>query len=178
LSNVVDCPAVDGVENAEIALLLRQLDEGTWEWLTELGEVSETELTWQVFENGHSIATLLVHIAEVEAYWLHHVGAGQPYQDLEDEYLDGEAIDQGSISWPTAPPGRPLSHYTDLLKTTRARTKELLSSAGSPMTEVRERKDGKRFTLFWLLTHVMQHEAYHGGQAVLLQLMQRKAATS
>jgi len=31
----------------------------------------------------------------------------------------------------------------------------------------------REFTLSWLMTHVIVHEAYHGGQAILLLLQQR-----
>ncbi|WP_395145373.1 DinB family protein [Armatimonas sp.] len=161
----------------EIQNWLTQLDQATHEWLGELGEdLTDPELMWQAFPNGHSIGALLVHIAEVEAYWLHHIACGEPYQDREGEVLKGE-IDQFGIRWPT-PPTYPLHFYKALLATTREKTKRLIGALESPNhTATRVRRDGtaQEFTLSWLMTHVIVHEAYHGGQAVLLVLMQRKA---
>ena len=155
----------------EIDNWLKQLDQATHEWLGELGDdVTESELTWQAFASGHSIGALLVHIAEVEAYWLHHIACGEPYHDLEAEVLHA-AIDQGGIQWPT-PPLHPLSFYKALLTTTREKTKALIGSLGNPNhTALRGERE---FTLSWLMTHVIVHEAYHGGQAVLLLLQQRR----
>jgi uncharacterized damage-inducible protein DinB len=173
MSERQDCRPVEGVDNGEIALMLGQLDMTTSEWIgEELGDVTADELVWQPFEGGHSIAALMVHIAEVEAFWLHNVGAGEPYHDLEVEVL-GAVIDQDNVKWPTPPPGRPLSYYVELLNKTRARTKELIGVLNDP-TRVSTRKDGREFTLRWLLTHLILHEAYHGGQAVLLLIEQRK----
>lgn len=173
MSQLIDTPSVEGIENAEVSLMLRQLEQVPGEYIRMLGEVSEEELVWQPFEAGHSIAALLVHIAEVEAFWLHHVGCSEPYQDIEDEALGAE-IDQGNVRWPVPPPGRPLSYYLELLSTTRARTKELLATCEG-LDVVATREDGRSFTMLWLLTHVILHSSYHWGQAVLLLLQQRKA---
>ena len=165
---------MEGVENGEIALMLAQLGQATDEWLGELpADLTPEELVWQAFPGGHSIGALCVHIAEVEAFWLHHVACGEPYRDIESEALDGGEIDVRGPRWPAPPPGRPLSYYTDLMASVRARTKELVGKLDDP-ERVSSRADGRRFTLRWLLTHVISHEAYHGGQAALISLMQRK----
>ena len=155
----------------EINNWLVQLDQASHEWLSELGDdVNEAELIWQAFPDGHSIGAVLTHIAEVEAYWLHHIACGEPYQDIEGDVLNGE-IDQFGIKWPTPPP-HPLSFYRALLATTRDKTKLLIGALENPNhTALRGERE---FTLSWLMTHVVVHEAYHGGQAVLLLLQQRK----
>lgn len=155
----------------EINHWLAQLDQASHEWLSELGDdVNEAELIWQAFPDGHSIGAVLTHIAEVEAYWLHHIACGEPYQDIEGDVLNGE-IDQYGIKWPPPPP-HPLSFYKALLATTRDKTKTLIQALGNPNHTAR--RGEREFTLNWLMTHVIVHEAYHGGQAVLLLLEQRK----
>ncbi|WP_395094790.1 DinB family protein [Armatimonas sp.] len=155
----------------EINNWLVQLDQASHEWLSELGDdVNEAELIWQAFPDGHSIGAVLTHIAEVEAYWLHHIACGELYQDMEGDVLNGE-IDQYGIKWPPPPP-HPLSFYKALLATTRDKTKTLIGALENPNhTALRGERE---FTLSWLMTHVIVHEAYHGGQAVLLLLEQRK----
>ena len=157
--------------NNEINNWLAQLDQATREWMSQLDEnITGVELMWQAFPNGHSIGALLVHIAEVEAYWLHHICCGQPYEDMENTAL-GSEIDQFAVLWPTPPP-HPLDYYKALLGSTREKTKALIGSLDNP-NHTALRGD-KEFTLSWLMTHVIIHEAYHGGQAVLLLLQQRK----
>ena len=155
----------------EINNWLVQLDQASHEWLSELGDdVNQAELIWQAFPDGHSIGAVLTHIAEVEAYWLHHIACGEPYRDVEGDVLNGE-IDQYGIKWPPPPP-HPLSFYKALLATTRDKTKTLIGALENPNhTALRGERE---FTLSWLMTHVIVHEAYHGGQAVLLLLEQRK----
>jgi uncharacterized damage-inducible protein DinB len=157
----------------EINNWLTQLDQSTSEWLSQLDDdATEAELVWQAFPAGHSIGALLVHIAEVEAYWLHHIACDEPYQDLEGDVLKSP-IDQFGIQWPV-PPVHPLSFYKALLAATREKTKALIGALDSPShTAVRGERE---FTLSWLMTHVIVHEAYHGGQAVLLLLQQRKGS--
>ena len=154
----------------EINNWLKQLDQCTQEWFSQLDDdVTEAELSWQAFPNGHSIGALLVHIAEVEGYWLHHIACGEPHRDLESEVLCAE-IDQFAIRWP-APPPHPLSLYKALLSEMREKTKALIGALEDPNhTATRGERE---FTLSWLMTHVIVHEAYHGGQAVLLLLQQR-----
>ena len=160
----------------EIKNWLTQLDQATQEWLEELGDdVTEAELTWQAFPNGHSVGAVLTHIAEVEAYWLHHIACGELYQDMEDEVLHAK-INQDAVQWPTPPP-HSLSFYRALLTTTREKTRALIGAIESPEhTAKLTWRDGpeQELTLSWLMTHVIVHEAYHGGQAVLLLLQQRR----
>lgn len=173
MEKIIDCKPEEGVGNGEIALMLAQLDEGTKEWLGELpADLTPEEIAWQPFEGGHSIGALMVHIAEVEGFWLHHVAAGEPYRDLESEALDGASIDQDKILWPTPPAGRPLSYYVELMASVRARTRELIGKLDDPERTALFRD--RTFTLRWLLTHVIGHESYHGGQAVMLLILKRK----
>ena len=179
MRDVADYGPAPACADAELSLLLSQLDQATGEWLSELGDdVTDDELRWQPFAGGHSVAALIAHIAGVEAFWLHQVAAGEPPRDLEEEVIPG-GIDQYALQWGTPPAGRPLAFYKDLLRTTRERTRELVAALEDPRrTFPRTRRDGTtvEYTLRWLLTHVILHEAYHGGQAVLLLLEQRRRA--
>ena len=92
----------------------------------------------------------MLHIVDVEAHWLHHVAAGRPRDPQELKTLLSEATAPDGGRWP-APPRRPSS------------------TPGRPRRPCR----GRTFTLRWMLHHVIAHEAYHGGQAVMLTLMRR-----
>lgn len=162
-----------------VGLLLAVLDNTTREWREdELGDVPDDAVVWQPFPHGHSIGALILHIADVEAGWLHEVAAGRARTDKERRALLSQETDQDAVRWPDAP-REPLSWYFARHDEVRARTRELIL----PLTDLEQATPHHEadFTLRWLLGHVIAHEAYHGGQAVFLSLMrqdQQAAATT
>ncbi len=168
----IDTAPVAGRE-AQIGLLLAMLDEATSEWRSEIGDVSEDAVVWQPFPGGHSIGALILHIADVEAHWLHRIAAGQARTEEELAALLSRETKQYQVQWP-APPAQPLSWYYAQQDAVRARTKRLLDGFDDP-ERLSTHRDAE-FTLRWLFAHVVIHEAYHGGQAVLLALQRRKQA--
>lgn len=76
MSGRIDIVPVSGL-NVQVGLLLAALDNTTTEWRQELGDVPDEAVVWQPFPGGHSIGALLLHMADVEAYWLHEIAAGQ-----------------------------------------------------------------------------------------------------
>ncbi len=163
----VDVPPIPGAD-VQMGLLLAMLDDGTNEWREELGTVSDETVLWQPFPDGHSIGTLILHITDVEAGWLHHVGAGQARPEEELARLLSRETRQYDLTWPQ-PPARPLSWFLAQHDEIRARTRQIVAAWDDP-TLARPRGDTE-FTRRWLLHHVLTHEAYHGGQAVLLSVL-------
>ncbi len=167
-------------QDAQIGMLLAMLEDGTREWRDELiwrpsgrADPSEEKILWQPFPNGHSIGGLILHIAGVEIYWLHYLACGYKPSQEEQSLLMAEEIDVDRVYWPT-PPRRPLEWYFDQHDRIRARTHALISALDDPAREY-DWHDG-RVTLRWMLHHVVSHEAYHGGQAVLLALQYEATA--
>lgn len=162
-----DVLPTEGLE-VQVGLLLEGMEVTTREWREELGEVSEEALIWQPIPNGHSIGAILLHITDVEAFWIHQVAGGRVRTEEELKRLLSEETDQYRGRWPS-PPKQPLSWYLAQMDEIRARTREVAQEINAP------EKTGllweQVFTFRWLLHHVMTHEAYHGGQAVLLALL-------
>ena len=163
----VDVLPVAGLD-VQTGLLLAMLDDGTNEWREELGAAPDETVVWQPFSGGHSIGALILHIADVEAYWLHQVGAGQARSEEELTRLLSQETQQYDVSWPR-PPAQSLSWFLAQHDEIRARTRQIISTWDDPAL-VRPRKDAE-FTRRWLLHHVLTHEAYHGGQAILLSIL-------
>jgi uncharacterized damage-inducible protein DinB len=169
-----DVPPIEGL-NPEVGLLLAMLDDGTREWRGELGDLPDEAVIWQPFPNGHSLGTVILHIADVEIHWLHRVAGGREPSLEEEAQRIADAIDPDAVYWP-APPARPLAWYFEQHDAARTRTRAIISELND-LERITEdpRHPGKyEFTLRWLLHHVITHEAYHGGQAVLLSLMREK----
>ncbi len=112
----------------------------------------------------------------MEAFWLHEVAAGRARTDEERRALLSHETDPDAVRWPDAP-RQPLSWYFARHDEVRARTRELLLPLAD-LERATPHRDAE-FTLRWLLGHVIAHEAYHGGQAVLLSLRRQnqQAAT-
>ena len=163
----------DPAHEIQIGLLISMLDDVTKEWREEMGEVSIEDIMWQPFPGGHSIGGLLLHMVEVEHFWIHSVASDVSLTQEEIEIFMSENIDQYGISWPT-PHAKPLSWYFDLQDTYREKTKAYLLTHTDPETIANHNQT--EFTLRWIVQHVVAHEAYHGGQAVLLSLMRSRVA--
>jgi uncharacterized damage-inducible protein DinB len=166
-----DVTPVAGLD-PQLGLLLGMLDDGTREWRRELGEVTDEAVIWQPFPGGHSIDAILLHIANVEAGWLHEVAGSETRTDEERVRLLSKETHKYQVQWPR-PPEQPLAWYFEQHDAIRARTHVILR--GSESVERVGHRNERAFTLRWLLHHVITHEAYHGGQAVLLALMQARA---
>ena len=147
------------------------LDDTTAEWRRELGRVGADVVRWQPAENAHSIGALILHVADVEGFWLHEIAAGCPMPESDVKLFLSRETQQYSGVWPK-PPRKPLSWYYAQHDRIRARTRELLSSMDKP--EKRCTRGTRELTLRWLIYHVITHEAYHAGQAVLIASLYKK----
>lgn len=168
----VDVKPVEGME-IQTGLLLAMLDDATQDWRRHLGEVSEDALCWQPAPNAHSIGAILLHIADVESHWLYAVATGQMRSEEEVRRLLSKETKQAIGEWP-APPRRPLAWYYAQHDEIRERTRHTIRELNNPEHIGTRREQG--FTLRWLLHHVITHESYHFGQAVLLSLLYPKLA--
>jgi len=168
----LDLHPVDGLD-PELTTLLATLQEGTNEIREELGDVPEDAIVWQPYDKGHSIGGVLLHNAEAEAYWFEEVAAGRDLSAEELAEVLSEEIRQYEYSWPV-PPRKPLAYYYSIADRVRERTIQTLRELNNPMRVSTRPND--TCTLRWILAHVVGHESYHGGQAVLLKVLWEKTA--
>ena len=166
---VLDVKPSQGLD-IQLGLLCAMLDDGTREWRSELDEITQEAILWQPFPKSHSIGSVILHIADVEAYWIQEVGAQQALSDEQLKLFMTLEIKQDAVEWPI-PPNEPIEWYWEVCANVRKKTHEIIQEIGNPAS-TRPSGDGKReYTLRWLLHHVITHEAYHGGQVSLLNLM-------
>lgn len=157
----------------EIGLLLAMLDKTTEKMRAELGKIPDEALVWQPYPNGHSIGAILIHLAACEAGWLHVVAAGDSVPNLETEWMDGKPIDQYEGIWP-APPAKPLSWYRGLQDQVRARTHELIRDLDPDTFCTVTWAPDRECTVRWIIHHNIEHQAYHIGQAVMLNIARQR----
>lgn len=166
-NDTIPAPGVD----LQIGLLLAVLDQTTATWRRQLDDVSDDVVVWQPFPGAPSIGLLIMHLVDAEAFWIKEVGDGRPLTPEELTAMLSKETDQNSVQWPV-PPRHPLSWYLAHHDAVRAQTYEIASRINDPH-HLGDRADlpDREFTLRWLLSHIIQHDAYHGGQAVMLSLM-------
>ena len=160
-------PAAD----PQTALLLAVLSDGTREWRDELGDVTPNALLYQPEPNGHSIGAVLLHVADVEGFWLYDTATGDGRTLEELQTLLSKETDQNRGVWP-APPPHPLAWYYEQQDAVRRRTLATWQTIAD--LSATRTTDNETFTLRWLLSHVIAHESYHGGQAVLLHELYKR----
>ena len=154
----------------EMGTLLATLEDGSREWREELGEISPEGLVWQPFPGGHSVGAVLLHIAEVEYFWIKEICMGEKTPPELQEIWMSEQTKQYEVSWPT-PPAKPLSWYLEQLDFVRAETRIALTRMPDHQGVVGWESWDYESTRRWVLAHVVEHDSYHGGQAVLLKLL-------
>lgn len=150
----------------EHGLLLSALNDGTREWRGELGEPTEDALVWQARPGGHSIGGLLLHMAVVERLWTEVWCLNRPLTAEERETYQANESDVDNGVWPT-PPRKPFEWYWELLMDARGRVHRAVKEFPAPEAEFTTPWGGT-VTTRWTLAHLVQHDSYHGGQAVLL----------
>ncbi len=147
-------------------LLCAILRDGTNEWRSEIDQnLPDEAVAWQPKPGMHSIGGCILHIAAVEVYWFERFALGLAPDTEERKLLLVEETDVDGWRWPE-PPKESIAWYFELHDRIRARTLESIKK-WPPADTVIERGD-RQATLRWVFGHVIQHEAYHGGQAVLL----------
>ena len=162
---------VGGPARAETRALLEMLDSTSAMGRAELRGVSDEELRWQATKGGHSIGMILLHIADVEYWWVQVVALGWPQdQALHDKLLSRET-NQYAGAWPK-PPVRRKAWFLKQCDEVRAVTKREL--VGLDASKHKGRIGEREYSLRWILHHLIEHEAYHLGQAVLLRELYKK----
>ena len=152
----------------EYGLMLAILEDGTREWMGEIGEPSEDAIVWQPVTGGYSIGAILLHIAYVEVAWFESGILGRKISDKDAALYMVDETDVDNGVWPV-PPRKPWAWYKQLLHDARARTFKSVLDFPDPASSFQGRTS--TMTCRWTVGHVIQHDSYHGGQAVLLAML-------
>lgn len=162
---LTDAEPLPGYANP-YGLLCAILQDGTKEWRWELDrELPDEAVVWQPAPGMHSIGGCILHICMAEVFWFERFALDLPWDPDERKLLMVDETDVDAWSWPR-PPHQPISWYFALHDRIRARTLESIKKW--PAADTAKEHDGTPRTMRWVFGHVIQHEAYHGGQAVLL----------
>lgn len=149
-------------------LLCAILQDATVDWRAELWEdVGADAVTWRVRPGGPSIGAVMLHMMQVEIFWLEMFVLGRRMDPDEANELMWADLDVDKSIWPD-PPAQPLTWYFAWHDRIRARMLESIKEWPAPDTKLTREGEPNLYTPGWVLGHVIQHETYHGGQIVML----------
>lgn len=174
--NILKAPRVG--PTAEAVSFLTQLDDLSRRIFEDLDGCTAAELGWQPRRGTNSIGMLLAHNAVVEVYWM--LVATESFTPEKLKKVLGIAIDDDGMplaadATPAANlKGRPLAWYRKLHDRARAfatTTMRTLNAEAMNRVIRRPRRDGTRHdcNVRWILYHVLEHQAGHYGQMLLLR---------
>jgi len=162
-------PPAEGLSR-EIGFLLAGMDEVRGQLRRAIESMSDVEISHPAFPGAHSIGALALHIGEAEWWWMNCVIQGheltdedrmQPYWDvLKDP--DGFAAN-----------GFSAGYCLERIAAVREDTRRFLASLDDDDLEriySHTRRDKlTEHSLRWILHHLIDHEAQHKGQILMLK---------
>jgi len=180
LETLLEIPA--GFASATVARCLAELDDQSRRLIEATRGMTVEELGWQPAPGTNTIGMLLAHIAVAEAHMTDVGLARLEHSDVPA--VVGLRPDDDGLPLPAdgAPPeilaGRSIDWFHGLLEKARAHTHLVarrLSDADLQRLVTRRRADGttRVFSVDWMLYHLLEHEAGHFGQILLLRHLHR-----
>ncbi|MFN8586564.1 MAG: DinB family protein [Candidatus Eisenbacteria bacterium] len=165
--------------SAEVMTFLGQFDDLSRRQFGDLESCSVPELAWQPRRGANTIGMLLAHNAVVEVYWM--LVATESFTPERFEEILGIGLDDDGIPMP--PDGLPPAHlrrrtiawYRALHDRARAFTSGVMRRLTTADLDrvvrrrMRRKNSFHECNLRWLLYHVLEHQAGHYGQSLLLR---------
>lgn len=163
--NVVD--ALPGFM-PDVGRIFWMLEDARRRTQTVLDGLAPAALDWRERPDGHTIGTLLYHIAAIELDWLHAevLEDGVPDMSIWDLFTDEVRDANGRLTLIT---GHEMAWYSERL----VRVRELMRSAYRDMTPEAFRHV-RRLPQYdvspeWVLHHLCQHESEHRAEIMALK---------
>ncbi|RYG33259.1 DinB family protein [bacterium] len=170
IMTTVDLSLPTGFSNPEIALLAAALNDGTREVREELGLVTPEELAFAPYPGGHNASAVLLHHAQVEALWIQCDLFRESDVEAKRRFPEFTG-DWHKSGWPEVGPMTLKEIYR---RSDEIREVTLTHLATLEDSQLLTQPDGQfADTARWVVNHLIGHESYHYGQAVLLVEMAR-----
>jgi len=154
----------------KIGICLAKMEDVRTRTLKYVEGMSPEQLAWSPNDTCESIATLLLHIAAAERSW---IGEDIMRKPMDEWWKIAFPIryDIPQIS------GKKLSYFIEILATTRQETKDALKTLTdddlsreiAPLDPGEQDNAEKRFSIDWILYHLVEHEAHHKGQIAVMK---------
>ena len=115
--------------------------------------------------NFETIGTLLLHIAAIEWSWVFEDidGLEMDYEKFKHAFALRSDVDIPQLK------GKKKQFYVELLKEVREEVYQRMKKMTDKDLEREIRSDSNKYNIEWILFHIIEHEATHIGQVLLLK---------
>ena len=165
MQNIIDLN-FDKNLSPKIAELYGMLSETRIRLLEEVEGITQEQLDYSPnITKIETIGTLLFHIAAIEFSWIYEDIFKQEmdYEEWKYAFALRENLDPPQLT------GRPLSFYLDKLRDLREKVYETLRTMKDEELQSIIESGTNKYTIFWILYHLNQHESLHIGQINFLK---------
>jgi uncharacterized damage-inducible protein DinB len=153
-------------EGSELSLLAEYLDLQRETLLAKTDGLTRAQLNAAHPPSALTLAGLLSHLALVEETWMEVRFAGLPEREPWST-VDWDADPDWEFrAAQTQEPDELKARYRDACERSR---RVVASASGADQLSARPRRDGRRFSLRWVLLHLIEETARHAGHADLLR---------
>ncbi len=147
------------------------LEDVRKETLDGVNHLSKEQLFQNPMEDEYPIGAYLMHLAEVDIWWLEIISGTKQPDDLKKKAYSDKWFDP---SEKPEPPKEPLeiNNYLETIAEARKNFLDYVSSLkDSDLEEIIEFKGSRgvrKFSKKWIIYHILEHEAHHRGQMFML----------
>lgn len=161
--------AVDGFTTG-IGLYLSGLNEVREQLHEALADLTDEQVARRAVSGAHSIGALALHIGEAEWWWIQCVVAGRKMTDEDRRVAHWDVLEDPDGF---AANGYSAEYCMNAIDEIRKRTRQHLSSFTDDdldrLFSYKKRGKTVEVSLRWVLHHLMDHEAQHKGQILMLK---------
>ncbi len=159
----------------EIGFYLSGIEKVRAQLREAIADLTVEELAWRVTPTAHQIGNLILHIGESEASWIHEIVAERELSEEEQKFAhfyDTTERDYAEKNYTAA-------ECIERLDEIGRRSREILARLTDEDLERFfgfERSGGKfEVSLRWIIIHLIEHEATHKGQIMMLKRLMRES---
>ena len=167
-------PAFDPESQAFVGVMAASFDDQSRRLRDRVAGLGVEHLEWQERPGRNTVGMLMAHLAGAEIGWFYVVCGGLSQDDgarVVNERLGIDlASDGGGMPLradgvhPASLKGRDLEGYLDLLARARSATNELLTTWDDASLDTTVTFGPMTASHRWVLYHILEHFAGHGGQ--------------
>jgi uncharacterized damage-inducible protein DinB len=153
-----------------IGYYLGGMEEVREQVVNAVKNIPEDLLGTPAFLGAHSIGALVLHIGEAEWFWMQMVVSRQPLTDEVKQSAFWDVLEEPKAF---AKKGYSADFCLQEVEKIRNQTRDVLFSRNDAdldrMISFERRGKTNEYSLRWILHHLMDHEAQHKGQILMLK---------
>ncbi|HKC62805.1 MAG TPA: DinB family protein [Pyrinomonadaceae bacterium] len=164
-----DFPTIEGVK-PEIARALAAMEEVREQLRRSVRDISDNDIARVALPGAHSIGALTLHIGEAEWFWMNCVILGHKLTDEDRRQPFWDVLDEPERF---ADKNYSTQFCLEKIDNIREETRKFLATLGDADLEKTYSHTRDETTmetnLRWILHHLVDHEAQHKGQILMLK---------